>query len=598
MGETAASNEGPPPEQKKPGARRVGRFLVTARIGQGAMANVYRAHDPEIQRDLAIKVLNQQFRRDPEGVARFLREARAAGSLSHPNIVTIYDVGEAQGLPYIAMELLNGKPLDKAIEERGAFSIADVLHIGAQLADALKYAHELSVVHRDIKPSNIMLCEDGCTIKLLDFGIARVAESSSAQAADTVKTQVGQVLGTPRYMSPEQALGQPMDGRSDLFSVGAILYELICGRPAFNGASVATIALQIATQRPPPIDVTPECPRGLRFIIDKLLSKQPEKRFADGAQLARAIARETAAWNASTRDDHGRRLPLHMRFTLLAGASVACVLSFGIGWVIDQQYKAMERVAVTSGSSIAAFVASNAALHAMENAARASGEADWLPVQAFVNTAAADSNITEMMVIDQNDVVQASSRPGAVGSRYYAPPAARLPGKDQDVSVASGRSLDGIESFRFMRPIVYSGKTVGRVDVGVRKDELLAAASLTRTLLIGLGGLMMAVALGLSFLAGRVVLGPIRRLNSALKEAAEGKLDFRISHSRRDEFGELFDNFNTLAAGVQERLEKNTQADAVAALQQAAAVMQASATAETEAAVAGQADRTIIMGRR
>src|ERR1044071_3844526 len=138
----------------------VGRFQMISRLGQGAMANVYRAHDPEIKRDLAIKILNQQFRRDPECVARFLREARAAGALSHPNIVTIYDVGEAQGFPYIAMELLNGTPLDRAIESRGAFSIEDALHIGAQLADALRYAHELKIVHRDIKPSNIMLASD------------------------------------------------------------------------------------------------------------------------------------------------------------------------------------------------------------------------------------------------------------------------------------------------------------------------------------------------------------------------------------------------------------------------------------------------------
>ncbi len=554
---------------KNGAAKLVGRYQMMSRIGQGAMANVYRAHDPEIQRDLAIKVLNQQFRRDPECVARFLREARAAGSLSHPNIVTIYDVGEAQGYPYIAMELLNGDTLDKRLEANGAFSIAEALHIGIQIADALRYAHELGIVHRDIKPSNIFVSEDGYTVKLLDFGIARVTESSKADAAaETLKTQVGQVLGTPRYMSPEQALGQPLDGRSDLFSLGAILYEMICGRPAFNGASIATLAIQITTQQPSPIDVIPECPSGLRFIIDKLLSKRPEKRFANGAELVEALKREAAAWNAEAKEHKSRRLPLHLRFSLLASAIVAGALMLSIGWVLDQQYRAMERVAVTSGSSIASFVATNTALHVMENAAVPEAEADWLPVQAFVKTAAADPNITEMMVIDRDGIVRAAGKPALVGTRYYAPPQARTIDGDRGVSLSSSREPDGSQTFRFTRPIVYAGRIVGQVDVSLRKDELEAAAGLMLSLLIGLGALMMSVALGLSFLGGRVVLGPVRRLNAALKDAAEGKFDFRISHQRTDEFGELYDNFNALAAGVQERLDANPleQADVAATL--------------------------------
>jgi eukaryotic-like serine/threonine-protein kinase len=530
----------------------VGRFQVTSRVGRGAMASVYRAHDPEIQRDLAIKILNQQYRRDPECAERFLREARAAGALSHPNIVTIYDVGVIQGLPYIAMELLDGQPLDKAIETRGAFPVEEVLHIGAQLADALRYAHELGIVHRDIKPSNIILCADGRTVKILDFGIARVAESGS-QDSETVKTQIGQVLGTPRYMSPEQALGQPLDGRSDLFSVGVVLYELITGKPAFNGTSVATLALQITTQQPEPIRVIPECPRGLRFIIDKLLAKNPEKRFTNGAQLKDALSREAAACKAAGADDKARRLPLHLRFTLLACAVVAIVLSLGVGAVLDRQYQAMERVAITSGSSIATFVASNTALHVVENATRPDGEADWLPVQAFVKTASADENITGMLVVDKVGIVRGAADPSLVGRPYQAPLGQRPIGND-GVALSTVPAPGG-ESFRFTRPIVYAGREVGRVDVSVRKDELQATAGLARLWLFGFSALMMAVILGLSFIAGRVVLSPVRRLNTALRDAAAGNLDFRISHGRRDEFGELFDNFNTLVSSVQKSPE-------------------------------------------
>jgi eukaryotic-like serine/threonine-protein kinase len=582
---------------QKARSKRVGRYRIVSRLGQGAMATVYRAHDPDIQRDLAIKILNQQYRRDPGAVARFLQEARAAGALSHPNIVTIYDVGETDGFPYIAMELLNGRTLDKAIEERGAFGIEDVVHIGAQLADALRYAHDLGIVHRDIKPSNIILCEDGKTIKLLDFGIARVAQSAVDSPGEMVRTQIGQVLGTPRYMSPEQALSKPLDGRSDLFSVGAILYELVCGKPAFGATSIATLAVQIATQQHPPIEVSPECPRGLRFIIDKLLAKQPEKRFAGGAQLVAGLAREAAALNAST-EERSRQLPLHLRFTLLASAVMAIALALGIGWVSDQQRRAMERVAITSGASIVDFVASNAALNAMENATRPAAEADWLPVQAFVKNAAADRNIVEMMVVDQAGVIQAATDPARVGVRYAPVLGQKLVSRNSEVFLSSGLWRGEVNVFRFARPIVYAGRTVGQVDVSIRKDELAASANLARTLLIAFGALMMLVAIGLSFVGARVVLRPVRRLNAALKEAGEGKLDFRISHNRRDEFGELFDNFNKLASVVQERLDRSDLAEAQAAaalLKEAASAVQLLSPTNT----AGPVDTTatIIMER-
>ncbi len=515
------------------------------------MANVYRAYDPEIQRELAIKILNQQYRRDPECVERFLREARAAGALSHPNIVTIYDVGEIQGFPYIAMELLNGVPLDKAMETRGAFAVSDVLAIGKQLADALRYAHDLGIVHRDIKPSNIILHEDGRSIKILDFGIARVAQRGDA---DVLKTQIGQVLGTPRYMSPEQALGQALDGRSDIFSVGVVLYELLTGKPAFSGSSVATLALQIATLQPEAIS-TPDCPRGLRFIIEKLLSKRPEKRFANGAQLADALLREEQSWSAVRTEGKNRRLPLHARFALLTTAIVCGVLALSISTVLDQQFKAMERVALTSGASIATFVANNAALPLAENAAKPPADADWLPVQAFVNTASADRNITQMMIVDRNGTIRAAGDQLLIGTSYSPPNNQKLSGVDAGVSVSSVHNAEGREAYRFTRPITYAGRSVGRVDLTMRKDELAAAANLARTLLVGLGALMLAVVFGISFLAGRLVLSPIRRLNRALREAAGGDLDFRLSHARRDEFGELFDNFNTLVGSVQPRRE-------------------------------------------
>jgi eukaryotic-like serine/threonine-protein kinase len=535
--------------------KQVGRYQIQTRIGQGAMANVYRAYDPSINRVLAIKVLKREYCRNPQFSARFLREAKAAGALSHPNIVTIYDVGEIEGFPYIAMELLDGEPLDVVADRQGRFATADVINIGCQLADALRYAHEQGVVHRDIKPSNIVLGKDGRSVKILDFGIARVEQCAATQAAEIVRTQVGQVVGTPRYMSPEQALGRELDGRSDLFSVGALLYELVTGRPAFNGASAATLALQITQQDPAPIDVVPECPRGLRFIIDKLLAKRPEKRFAHGGLLFDALQREKGAHEHAQGEGGRKRLPLPARMAMLTSAITAAVLAIGIGVVLDRQYAAMERVALASGSSIASFVAANAALPAAENLALPPAERDWLPTQAFALSAAADPNVTQMLIVDHNGVIQAASSPDLIGARYFAPTSRRLASGATNLFVTTMRSADGVRSFRFSRPIEYAGRQVGLVEVSVRRTELDEAAMLSRVMLIGLGLLTLTLVAGLTVAATKLFLAPMRSLKAALTDAGSGNLDFRISHQRRDEFGELFEAFNTLAVQMQKRLE-------------------------------------------
>ena len=195
----------------------------------------------------------------------------------------------------------------------------------------------------------------------------------------------------------------------------------------------------------------------------------------------------------------------------------------------------------------------------VENSARSPEEADWLPVEAFVKTASVDKNITEMLIADRKGVIRAAANPGLIGKTYAG---GRRDTIDPELGVAyvSTRDASGAEAFHFTRPIMYAGREVGQVEVGVRKSELLEAAGFTRLLLMSLGAIMMAVVIGLSFLAGRLVLSPVRRLNSALKDAAGGNLDFRITHGRRDEFGDLFDNFNTLAANLQRETVSPPQA--------------------------------------
>ena len=538
----------------------LGRYRIDACIGEGAMAEVYRAHDPDIDRTVAIKTLRPEYAQDPELGARFVREARAAGALSHANIATIYDVGEADGIAYIAMELVEGQPLDVAMAQ-GRMPYERVLELGRQLASALGYAHRHGVVHRDVKPSNILLSADGKTVKLLDFGVARVANAAAEQRL--AHTQLGQLIGTPRYMSPEQALGLPVDHRSDLFSLGVVLYEMVTGKVAFPGTALATLAIQIAQERVEPIDrAAADCPPGLRFIIEKLLAKKPEQRFADGDALAAALVREAAAQQDMA---GGRRgLSLRTKLPLALSLVTAAALAFCFTTTLDRERETLERLAIAAGGSTASFVTSNAAVLAADNAGLPAAEQDWSALQAFAVTAARDPEVRDLTIADDRGIVRAASEPKRVGTRYR--------GAAGETTMAGGGVTAAADhgagaGIRFVQPIRYAGATFGTVDLVVRRTALDAAMESVRASLLSLAGVVMLVVLLVGYLSGALVSRPLARLRSALEEAPKVGFALRISHRRRDEFGAVFNAFNAAAAAIEPQLsggETRTAAPAVA----------------------------------
>lgn len=260
-----------------------GRYQIIEELGRGAMGIVYKAHDPQIDRLVALKVLRQDRLTSEDFIQRFLKEAKAIGRLSHPHIVTVYDVGEDHGTIYIAMEFLEGKPLNQVMGER-KFGFKEIIEIGIQAAETLDHAHQKGIIHRDVKPSNILLQTSG-QIKITDFGIAHIEDPSAS-----VQTQAGEILGTPAYMSPEQVMSRPVDGRSDLFSLGIILYELVTGRRPFVGENLAALFNSITQEIPSqPIRIHPELPQDLSQIIMKCLNKKQEERFQSGKALAEAL---------------------------------------------------------------------------------------------------------------------------------------------------------------------------------------------------------------------------------------------------------------------------------------------------------------------
>jgi len=266
----------------------LGRYVIEKELGKGAMGVVYQGRDPKINRVVAIKTmaLAQEFDADElaEVKQRFFREAETAGRLNHPNIVTIYDAGEEHDLAYIAMEFLKGRDLVPQCKAGGLLPLATVLSIGARVAEALDYAHSQQVVHRDIKPANVMYEPESDQVKVTDFGIARITDSS--------RTKTGMVLGTPSYMSPEQLAGVKIDGRSDLYSLGVTLYQMCCGQLPFVGDSLAQLMYRITNEAAPDLlAINPALPPALVAVIAKAMSKKPGERYQRGAELAGDLRR-------------------------------------------------------------------------------------------------------------------------------------------------------------------------------------------------------------------------------------------------------------------------------------------------------------------
>lgn len=513
----------------------IGRYTIERRIGEGAMAHVALAHDPSIGRAVAIKTLKPEYRQQHEVTRRFLDESRAAGRLSHAHIATIYDVGEAEGIPYIAMEYVDGRPLDQLLETEGRISMERALRLASQIASALAYAHAHGVVHRDIKPSNILVGAHGQTAKLLDFGIARVDERDLDQGErEATRTQIGQVMGTPRYMSPEQALGLAVDARSDLFSLGSVLYEMLTNKPAFPGTGIGTLAIQITQDQPIAIQmVVNGCPPGVAAILSSLLAKKPEDRFVDANALCRALQRELDGLKHEP-EALRRRMRLSIRLPLVFAGAAACALSVGTWLVLDRQSSTMDEMARHSAQSMTDFVSRNAALRVAENAGLSPEEQDWLPLQAFAETAAQDKSVRRIVIADDTGIVRAASDKTLVGHRFR--PLANQAG-------------------RIAEPIRYSGANFGTVEMLFDRAPLAFAMADAQRWLVGLSLFVICLIGLIGYVSARRLLRPLRQLRRGMEALIEGERGVRLTARRRDEFTPLFETFNRLSSEAERRHE-------------------------------------------
>lgn len=524
--------------------RQVGRYEVRDCLGRGGMATVYRAHDPDIDRDVAIKFLHASLCEDADCRDRFVREAKAAGGLSHPNIVIVYDVGEIEHRPYMAMELLDGASLADVLAEGKPLPIRDTVVMGIQLARALDFAHQHGIVHRDIKPGNIVRLKDGHTIKVTDFGIAHVESTQGEQ-----HTRSGEVLGTPQYMSPEQTLGARIDGRSDLFSAGVVLYQMLTGQRPFQGDSMVAIAMKIAKEQPTPLDkLRADVPAALRRIVDRCMVKEAGNRYQSGKELADALVKVLNEIDeAALARNRPRIIPLRVKWALTMAVIVAVVMGLTATVTTRRQYAAMMGQVADNGAALSRFIAAQNAVAALSE--------DWVAVDVTLQEIMKTKDFDSVTVIDRGGIVRAASQAALVGQTYRAPQGEALP--DRSDGIKSWRALTaGTQHgtvLGFEAPITFAGKNVGRVVLGLPEAPLTHVARLSMSLMgVLVLVTVLAVALAMYFVANWFAR-PIKLVAESMAQIAKGRFDHRIHEQRKDEFGELYMAFDQMAQALQDR---------------------------------------------
>ncbi len=322
----------------------LGTHEILSLIGVGGMGEVYQAHDSNLRRDVAIKVLPESFARDADRLARFRREAQLLASLNHPNIATIYNIEDSNGTTYLVMELVPGETLADRIKRDGAVPVEESLTIAKQIAEALEAAHEKGIIHRDLKPANVKLTPEG-KVKVLDFGLAKAfagdtstEDMGNSPTLSMAATMQGVILGTAAYMSPEQAKGKAVDKRTDIFAFGAVLYELLTGKPAFHGDDVTDILGAVLRMEPDWNRLPAAVPQKIRDLLRRCLQKDKRQRFHDAADVRIEIEEAIASPKDSGATQAAPASTSKLRWAVAAGLAIIAVVGSGGVVACDAAY--------------------------------------------------------------------------------------------------------------------------------------------------------------------------------------------------------------------------------------------------------------------
>ncbi|MBD3653079.1 serine/threonine-protein kinase [Kangiella sp.] len=516
---------------------RIGRYKLIKEIGRGAMSVVYQAEDPEIGRMLAIKLLKHELVEKEEYRELFLREAKAAGRLGHPGIVTIYDVGIWQERPFIAMELLEGENLDDYLQNNGVFSLEQASDLAKQLTLALDYAHQNGVIHRDLKPDNILVLDGGRRFKITDFGIAHVEHLFLEDEGGKSK---GKIMGTPAYMSPEQITGHGVDFKTDLYSLGVILYQVTKGELPFQAPNYAAMMQAVLHMNPQPVNIVSEQGFMWQSIIFRLLQKNPDHRYTSSDELLEEI--ETLA-KELTQNKEGlagiRFVSMRARWAISLSAVVLVVMILGMVWVYNKQNQLMNQLVFDYGNSMVQIISSETAELLLLG--------EDVALQAITVDIADNSQIQHLSIRDGQGVVQSSSQPEQINKPFMLPQSSKLQQNTLDAKIYSNLSDYDQEVVLFDSPIKYQDKEIGHAFIAISRSNLKSATqSSLLAMIIWMFLIMLAVFSGVYWLANRF----IQRVNETRHVIRElrnhGQADI-LKVDTHDEVGRLQQEVNDLS---------------------------------------------------
>jgi eukaryotic-like serine/threonine-protein kinase len=533
--------------------QQVGRYRVEGILGEGAMAVVYAGFDPGIERKVAIKCLHREIAADPAYRRRFLVEARAAGHLTHPHIVTIFDVGETDdGRSYIAMERLSGETLASAVSREGFPSLPVIIDLVGQLAAALDYAHARGVLHHDVKPENIMLADGWSYAKISDFGIAE--RRGLPRDAGGMPAEIG---GTPAYMALERLRGERSDARSDLFSLGVVLYWLVTGKLPWPdiGNMQQLIRKRQRSPRPPIRPRDPATPSILISIVRTLLAPAAESRYQRGAEVIDDLRLAAREYERERENPLATRIiSLRLRWASSLGAILSLVLMLGLAAIYAKQSAAVTGVALDFGSSMGRMIASESAENLLLD--------DHAATRALVTDVSRNQQIHYLAIADRAGEVIASTRQEEVGHKLLAPQGMTYLPRTDDIQSYLSRAAGDREQggmLLFDVPIHYQAKTVGDLRLGISNAALRAAQRTTLGVIAIVLVLTLAAVVGAAYWLFRRPLNTLNLLGDALLRVARGDYRHRIRLARRDELGRLFAAFNLMNGALQARQHRSAE---------------------------------------
>lgn len=525
----------------------IGRYIIEGVLGEGAMSVVYAGFDPDIERPVAIKSLHRHIAADPAYRRRFVAEARAAGHLTHPHILTIFDAGEsAEGDSYIAMERLSGETLASRVARDGFPSTREILDLAEQVASALDYAHAQGVVHHDIKPENIMLGEGWHQVKVSDFGIAERRQAPSD--VNQPRTEVG---GTPSYMAPEQLRGEASDSRSDLFSLGVMLYWLVCGKlPWAETDDLRVLLRQRQRARRPRIQPRdPATPSILLEMIRTLLAAKPEARYQRGAEIAEDLRLARREYERLYETPLTKRfISMRLRWSGILGIVLSLTLLVGLAAIYAKQNTAVTGLALDFGSSLGRMVANESAEDLLLG--------DRAATRALVESIARNQQIRYLAIADRQGDIVASTQRAQINQKLAAmtgTPYLARNGEIRSYRTSNDAPPGQQQMLLFDTPIQYQSATVGQLRLGISDAPLRAAQKTTLSVIIAVLLVTLIAVVGSIYWLSRRLMMMLDLVGAAMLRVARGDFRHRIRLARRDELGRVFASFNLMNGALQAR---------------------------------------------